>query len=87
MEKTQYLRRFLESGANGEGADILQDGAHEIGKELNALCNRHINDMPLFIACIKSAMPHWERHLGKSGMKVCDDLCRSMLTVDGSALK
>ena len=70
-----------------EAVEILQEGADEIGKDLNALVNKYADDLPLFMACVKGSIVHWERHLGESGMAACNELRKMMMTVDASEMK
>lgn len=86
-ENKAILRRYYEAGSAEQGARIMQEGMRQIAGELNDLVNRHIEDLPLLIACIKGAMPHWERHLGENGRFVCEGLMRGMMTIDETLLR
>lgn len=86
MERGEILKTLLENGLNVGGMDVLEKGAEMVGRDLNALANAYGPDLPLLVACIKSSMPHWERHLGEDGMELCRDIMSVMMTVDASEL-
>ena len=87
MEKKGYLRQIYETQDTRECARILQEGMRQISRELNDLMNRHLEDMPMVLACIKGFMPHWERHVGSDGMQICSELLRDIVAVDVSLLR
>lgn len=86
MKRGEILRTLYEAGPTAEGGAILEQGAELIACDLNTLVNAYGVDLPLLVACIKSSMPHWERHLGESGMQLCRDMLSMMMTVDASML-
>ena len=87
MKRGEILRKLYEAGPCREGMDALEKGTEMVARDLNALVNTYGEDLPLLVACIKSSMPHWERHLGESGMQVCSDILSLMMTVDASMLR
>ena len=87
MERTHYSRKAAETKNMAEAVEILRAGADEIGKDLNALVNKYVDDLPLFMACLKGGMVQWERHLGEIGMAACNELMQLMMTVDVSEMK
>lgn len=88
MSKSIFKRAFDAEALDGSGMDVLEKLTQkEIGETLNELVNRHPEDLPLVVACIKSSMPHWERAMGESGRVVCDNLLNAMMSVDVTALK
>lgn len=87
MSKSIFERAFAVEIAGGSGMKALERLVQEeIGATLNELVNRHPEDLPLVVACIKSSIPHWERAMGESGRAVCTDLLGAMMTVDVTAL-
>ena len=87
MKRGEILRKLYEAGPTADGGRILEEGSALIGHDLNTLVNTYGADLPLLVACIKSSMPHWERHLGESGMQLCSDILSMMMTVDASMLR
>lgn len=88
MSKSIFERAFDAEELDGSGMDVLEKlTQEEIGATLNEMVNRHPEDLPLVVACIKSSMPHWERAMGESGRVVCDNLLGAMMSVDVTALK
>ena len=87
MERGEILKTVMERGPNRGGLDALEKGAEMVGRDLNALANAYGQDLPLLVACIKSSMPHWERHLGESGGILCRNIMSMMMAVDASELR
>ena len=71
-KKSSYLRRFFVD----EKIGALNEGAHEIGKDLSVILNKYSReDMPLVLACIKMSIPAVERICGEDGIEVANTLC------------
>lgn len=88
MSKSIFERAFDAEELDGSGMDVLEKlTQEEIGETLNELVNRHPEDLPLVVACIKSSMPHWERAMGENGRAVSAKLLSAMMSVDVTALK
>lgn len=86
MKRGEILRKLYEAGPTADGGRILEEGSALIADDLNALVNTYGADLPLLVACIKSSMPHWERHMGKYGNELCRQFMESMMTIDISGL-
>ena len=87
MKRGEILKTVYESGPSRDGLAALEQGTKLIAKDLNELVNAYGADLPVLVACIKGSMPHWERHLGESGMALCHDVMSLMMTVDTSELQ
>ena len=83
MENSKSIleRAFEVNSAGGDGMAVLEELV------LNALVNRHPEDLPLVVAVVKSSLPHWERALGENGREVCKIIQSSMMTVDVGQLQ
>lgn len=88
MSESIFKRALDAEALDGSGMDVLEKlMQEEISETLNELVNRHPEDLPLVVACMKSGMPHWERALGENGRAVSADLLNAMMSVDVTALK
>lgn len=85
MENSKSIleRAFEVNSAGGDGIEVLEELVRqELAPVLNALANRHPEDLPLVVAVVKSSLPHWERALGETGRELCRIIQSSMMTVD-----
>ena len=87
MKRGEILKTVYERGPSRDGLAALEQGTKMIAKDRNELVNAYGADLPVLVACIKGSMPHWERHLGESGMELCHDVMSLMMTVDTSELQ
>lgn len=82
MKRGEIMETMYERGPSRDGFAALEQGAKMIAKDLNELVDAYGQDLPLLVACIKGSMPHWERHLGESGMALCRNIMSAMTAVD-----
>lgn len=63
MSYIKIITQLVQEGRGNETAEVMRAGMEDIGREVVELANRHPNDWPIVIACMRKIADNMENSL------------------------